>query len=311
MFQQGDLFPVPEIIDELSIESRKIPHLSEKMLVDLVNGNNTYKDLLISKKDQGFFSKVWGSVDGSNRRREIMMQEHVQHSLETMTSWVLDLTDSAKFTMESLSIVAEKLQDTRDDLVKVANALVIEHGARKRIEENIILLERKISSKLTEFDVRVKKLEVEQEIGKMIAKWENNGLYEGYPLTAQVFFLIDDLIRGERRQIIWENRDTREYLFDSIVNSYRKKRSAIEDLQSLTRQWLPSMITANQFQNEIMSYALCYSKSAKLHNTFSEYCIDGHIPQSLELWQEQGDIPELMDIEDLVKEAGREAYLKA
>ena len=284
-------------LPELARELGRVPHLSEKMLVDLVDGTETARDLIQDQKNQGLFGQLWGTLDGSNRRRDVIIKEQTQASIEALTSFAFDLTDSLRLTQESLMRVAEKLSATRKDLLYVARESRV---GLESLQVRLGELDQRISVRLQSAEERLNAIEDNIEIDQLTKAWLSGRYYGGYPLPAQVAFVIDDLMRGERGRRIASNPGSRGYLLDSIINVCRQKdEAAPRELVSLTRDLLPQLSQSDEIRQGILTYGLRMPGPCQLHNAMADYA---ETESSLELIRQrqlQGNLPELMDLHDL------------
>lgn len=299
---------LPTTLDALSQEFCKVPHLSEKMLIDLVNGHEVAEDLLRARKSQGTFGRIIGALDGSNRRREIIIQEQTQRSLESLTSWALDLTDAVRFTEENVIIVAKKLEQTRGELMSVAQAVFANREGIVQIENCLAALDYRLSLKLQEAEERLLKVEDKQEILELTEAWMSGRYYAGYPLPLQVTFVVDDLMRGERGRRIMKNSNAKGFLLDRIINITKEKQpEMVGSTLSLTDNWLPSAALNAGIKRELATYGVASGPQGYLHNSLSAYVSSQKIPEWYFERQENGDLFELMDIVDFTKSLMHEA----
>ncbi len=300
-------------LTRLSCDLETVPHLSEKMLVDLVNGNEVGKDLLESKRRQTKLGRFFGWLDGSNQRREQIIQQHNQASIEALTSWTLDLVDTMRATQENAVIVANKLQQTRDDLLSVAQAVCCHADKIDQIQRVIEALVHKVKIKAQEAEKRFLNIEDKQEILELTEAWKSGRYYGGYPLTVQMAFVVDDLIRGERGKRILSSRSAKGFLLDRIINIATEKYPELTSgIQSLTTEWLPQTLISDSTKSQLASYGLMTDSTSPLHNVFAEYIQNQQIPFWLSDCQENGELRELVKFEGLaevlIDEAGRSCY---
>jgi len=287
-------------LDVFSQEFCNVPHLSERMIVDLVNGHDVADDLLMAKKNQGKLGRFIGMLDGSNRRREIIIQEQTQRSLEVLTSWTLDLTDSVRFTQENVILVTKKLKETRDDLLCVAKAVCSNHQKIQCIENNLSALDFKLSNQLSLAEERLLRVEDKQEVIELTEAWMSGRFYDGYPLPIQIGFVVDDLMRGERGRRIENDPTVKGFLLDRIVNISRSKQPDFTgDTMSLTDDWLPASVVNNVTKRELAAYGLAADSSSYYHNAFSEHVDTGKLPEWYYVSQDDGHLREFVDIADV------------
>lgn len=298
-----------ESLPLIACELGRVPHLSEKMLVDLVNGSETAQDLIRDEKNEGTFCRLFGALDGSNRRRDLIIKEQMQASIEALTSFAFDLTDSVRLTQENLKIVADKLRETRDDLLCVAKSGRL---ALEQLQGRLLELDMRVSVQLQAAEDRLDKIEDKIEIDQLIKAWESGRFYVGYPLPAQIAFVIDDLARGQRGCRIASNSGISGYLLDSIINVCRIKDSgAGEKTISLTRDLLPLLDQNDQVRQGVIAYGLRMpmSKHGYLHNTMADYAGSTFNADLVRQSQMKGNLPELMDLGDLTEILMDEAFM--
>lgn len=72
------------------------PHLTDQMLVNYANGLLIAKQKINFQKDHsGFLQRVWGSINGSNARRQQQINTQLADGLDAALSWLTDLTEKA------------------------------------------------------------------------------------------------------------------------------------------------------------------------------------------------------------------------
>ena len=253
-----------ECVQFLKNESVQIPHLSERLLVDTVNGLDVIDDQLRYKSKQGLVSRCFGFFDGSNRRREIIIQQTQQQAMRGLLSWVEELTHNASITCEALSQTRERLEATRGDLLQVARHSV--HN-RELIEENterISHIEQRLN---VEIETRLQSLEIDNEINKKCTAWQAGNLYANYPALIQAAYVIDDLIRGARGHRICEEH--RDHLYNEVVVGL--KSMGFEPGAPLSLDdWLHGASIDEPERQQVAVWLLCHRRKALLHNAIGE-----------------------------------------
>lgn len=253
-----------DCIQFLQEESAQVPHLSERLLVDTVNGLDVLDDQLRYMSKQGLVSRCLGFFDGSNRRREIIIQQTQQQSMRGLLSWVEELTHNASITCEALSQTRKRLETTRGDLLQVARHSV--HN-RELIEENterISHIEQRLD---VEIETRLQALEIDNEINKKCTAWQAGSLYANYPTLIQAAYVIDDLIRGARGHRICDEH--RDYLYNAVVVGL--KSMGFEPGAPLSLDdWLRGALVNGQERQQVAIWLLCHSSKSLLHNAIGQ-----------------------------------------
>ena len=256
-------------VEWLSGEIKNVPHLSERALLDVANGIEVVEGQLAFKSRQGFFSRLWGSFDGSNQRRESIIQQTQQATMRGLMDWASELAVHESMTKQALVCVAKKLQSTRSDLAEVAK-----HSAenRKLIEENRSLIED-LSAKVTRVqqatEGRLGQLESQAAIHRRVTAWSAGRIYSGYSPIVSVAYLVDDLIRGGVGQRILADKDLRHYLKDSVVKELRN-RGLGPDTARPNRDLLLNYGSETREQKALASWLLRIGPDVSLHQTIAD-----------------------------------------
>ena len=98
----------------LSQLQQRIPTVSDKALVNLVNGIQVNKDIIRYRKNRGFFGKLFDKLDGSDNKRRILLDGNIIAGQEALHSWVLELTDSLNISQVALEVTQKSLLEARN-----------------------------------------------------------------------------------------------------------------------------------------------------------------------------------------------------
>ncbi|NLV45741.1 MAG: hypothetical protein GXY07_14730 [Candidatus Hydrogenedentes bacterium] len=252
-----------ECVQFLKDESIQIPHLSERLLVDTVNGLDVIDDQLRYKSKQGLVSRCLG-VFGSNRRREIIIQQTQQQAMHGLLYWIEELTHNASITCEALSQTRVRLEATRRDLLYVARHSIRNRDLIEANTERISYIEQRLNM---EIETRLESLEIDNEINKKCTAWQAGNLYANYPALIQAAYVIDDLIRGARGHRICEEH--REYLYNAVVVGL--KSMGFEPGAPLSLDdWLRGASIDEPERQQVAVWLLCHRRKALLHNAIGE-----------------------------------------
>ncbi len=295
-------------VDAILQEMYNVPHLKEKALADLVNGLEVGKNLITYKSEQGFFSRCIGALDGSNRRCEIIIQKQTQTALETLTDWMIDLTREASFTQEGVVKIANKLQDTRNDLMEVGKVALENRHAILFLERKLTDLGQNMNCELGEMRSRLEKLELKDTIDEVMEAWKSGRLFKGYPVLIQGAFAIDNLLRGSQGERIRTDTRLKAYLSDKVVNILSEAQDDRHLYGSLARVWLPQLKCNHQVKSEVTAFGLYTNDKAPLHCALAAIVSTGTIPDWVEQEQRNG-MQVQFDCEDLTEELIHETAL--
>ena len=93
---------------------RRIPPVSDKALVDLVNGIQVNQNILSYRKSKGFFGQLLNNLTGSDRERQLLLDGNLIAGQQTLHDWVLELTDSLNISQLGLQITQRSLLEARN-----------------------------------------------------------------------------------------------------------------------------------------------------------------------------------------------------
>lgn len=87
---------------DLPIEQieKRIPPVSDKALIDLVNGIQVNQNILSYRKSRGFFGQLQDNLTRSDRARQLLLDGNLIVGQQTLHNWVLELTDSLQMLLE-------------------------------------------------------------------------------------------------------------------------------------------------------------------------------------------------------------------
>lgn len=248
-----------ECIKFLKDECDQVPHLAERLLVDTVNGLDVVDDHLRFKSSQGLFSRLMGKVDGSGRRREIIIQQTQQQTMRGLLVWVEELTHNSSITFEALRGTRTRLEKTRKGLVEVAQHSIRNRQIIDEHAERIFRIEQRLDG---EIESRLQYLEIDNEIRRRCTAWQAGRLYTDYPAVIQSAFVVDDLVRDTQGCCISEEH--REYLVDSIV-AVMKSLDFEPNVPLSLDEWLRGAIVGSEEKREVARWLLCHRPDALLH----------------------------------------------
>lgn len=255
-----------ETMTFLKDECDRVPHLSTRLLVDSINGLEVVDDQLRFKSKQGIISRLIGSVDGSNRRRELIIQQTHQEMMRGMLSWVEELTYHSSITVRALTETRNRLEKTREDLIAVARYSMENRQLLEEQSDRIAVIEKHLREKI---EVRLTSLEDKNEIDKKCRAWQAGRLYQGYPPIVQAVFLVDDLLCGERGSRIIEDEKQREYLGNSVVTVMQTFGYDVNSHIQLA-DFLSKSVVANNDKRQVAVYLLDMGEDALMHRAISD-----------------------------------------
>lgn len=299
--KQDKLYPSEEITEEL----KNIPHLSERMLVDLVNGLEVTEDLLKFKENQGGFSRFVGFIDGSNRRRQIMIEQNHQRSLESLTSWVLELTKNGTYTNKAITYIGDRLIETRKAVQQLMDLSMKNHSLVQEHEVKLKHLEEYIQNTREELGRRIEAVKNENDaryrIDEVVEAWKADAIYSGYPPYIQMLFVIQDLNRGDEGHILFSNTRYKAHIFNIIINTLKYKYNIGKtDYRSLKMMLTSYCSVDSNLRRDITCYLCEATNGSLLLSSIRDYVESNAVPSWLEESQKQGKLSTFYQTDDFL-----------
>ena len=167
------------------------PYISEKLILDLVNGVGVVaKDLNDSAKgkEKGI-SRLWDSVYGNAKRRQNQINENVIEGLKSVSEWLQDHD-------RHLTRMDFRIKDIADELYKTQDEILKFYSQFKEVNFRVELLEefkKSAERRFENIEERLKKIEAQQQIDREVSKLGHLDL----PIEVEIFTILDNLASGE------------------------------------------------------------------------------------------------------------------
>ena len=292
--------------ESLVTELENVPQLSERVLLDLVNGLEVSGEQLRFREQQSLVDCFVGWLDGSSRRRDQLIDEQHQRSIETLSASVIALMRFGRITAEGLAKVSDALAKTRAHVCKLTKLAA---DTQQQLER----LELKLDGQTRELRERVSEIKTENDarhaVSATMEAWEAGRIYVGYPPAIQAFLALDDLARGANGQVLMGDEHYRQHLLDRAVNVMRRvmgRHSVSDDLRQPVEKWLTTTPNGRLegARQMVVSYLLSAPReAAPLHAltaVIAEAGYGGALPDWLDGAHRNG-FPRLYDAVELVE----------
>lgn len=170
---------------------RRHPQLSEKAVVDYVNGLAVVDDHLRHRAaPRSMFAQIWRTVVGSEIRQQQLIDTHFATGLAAAAAWLQDLQAFQAESDVALTVIAEMLTDTRARLDETAAEL-------NRLLGPVL---ESIDARLLDVTQRVDELEArvgaEAQLAGLVGRWETGDM-RSLPPLASAFLVVDELWWGD------------------------------------------------------------------------------------------------------------------
>lgn len=199
---------------------RRIPVVSDKALIDLVNGIQVSKDLIRYRKNRGFFGQLIDALDGSDalgasfasRKRQLLLDGNLIAGQEAFHQWVLELSDSLHISQVALEVTQQSLLEARDAIRRQKQ---IQEEALLALTQGLTQLAQQVGTRLNELEARVQKLEVRvaanEDLDRIVTAWAAEQTYIKLPWAVQVALLAREVFSSSVATYELETGDTNRY----------------------------------------------------------------------------------------------------
>ena len=279
-------------------ECKKVPHLSERMIVDLVNGLEASGDHIRFKQGQSRVSRVLGVLSGSSHRRENLIQEQHQESLEALVEWVVELSEHGTYTLRTMERVATRCNQIGTDFARFTGQVTAEFRRQETLLDH---LQKALEELSLEVKEKLARLGGHVSIEELFTAWESGQIYDGYPPLVKAAFAVDDLGRGEEGLLILQDPRNRAFFKGRLIKVLNEelglKKTVWEPLTEWTRRGIPTFAAPRR---EVAEYLLVTNGNKNLHAVLGAFALTQRVPEWLVQEQEEGRIHGYYETGELV-----------
>ena len=188
----------------LSTQCHYHPQLTEKVVIDFVNGLEVVGDHLRCRSTRSFVGRVWYATIGRASREQYLIDFNLKTGLETVEKWTRDIQKFQAKSDLALAVVAEKLNEAR---------IALDRHALRQSELEVALSQ--IQQRLDGLTQQVNELEARNkandQVDLLLHQWEERMGRICSPLV-QVFLTIDELWWGAFGRYCRLARDPQDFI---------------------------------------------------------------------------------------------------
>jgi hypothetical protein len=240
--------------NDLQEKESKIPIITDKILVDLVNSIQVNDDLISFRQKQGLFGQFFDSLTGADRKRQLAIDKNVNIAMQSLHSWVLDIANNLNVSNNAIITIEEKLIETRQAIRNQRQDINLLQDIVNQLKHRVDNHEHRI----LKLEQRVYRTEVQHRIEDAIATWQSKQTYQGFHWAIQVAFVtreIVDYALGDYERLIIKDKD--KQLRQSISNRILATDNIIPDNSfSLTELLNLSYSETSEENQELAGYLL-------------------------------------------------------
>lgn len=267
-------------------ECRNVPHLSERIIVDLVNGLEVSDNHIKFKQSQSRLFRVIGILNGSSQRREILIQEQHQKSLEALVDWVEELTKHGTYTLRIMERVAIHCNQIEIDFARFTGQVTEEFRRQRALLDQLQNALDRLSLEVKE---HLERLEGHTRIHEFFAAWKSGRIYNGYPPLVKATFAVDDFSRAEEGSMVFEVPRNRAFFLDCLIDVLNDElglsKLVWKPLTEWTKRGIPSFAMPRR---KVAEYLLVPNMDRNLHTVLGIFALTQRLPDWLEQEQEEG-----------------------
>lgn len=219
--------------------TRAHPQLTEKALVDFVNGLEVIDDHIRYRQltDSHFAGRLLGFVSGESAKRQHAIDQNVAASLATVSTWLQCLQKQQLHSDLAVTKIAHKLSETRQGVMR----LQARHEALRQDVDKLLLAMDDMDKNFCQLSLRIEQVNdgrlASQQMDAVFSKWQAGHL-QHFPVVARLFLVFDELYWGDFgnycRQCGWQHREI------ARLSQQVKDRSLVQLKQDWAQAKLPT-----------------------------------------------------------------------
>lgn len=252
---------------------RRVPVVGDKALIDLVNGIQVSKDIIRYRKNRGFFGQLLDTLDGSDRKRQLLLDGNLIAGQEALHQWVLELSDSLHISQVALEVTQQSLLEARDAIRRQKQRLQIQEDTLLALTQGLDRLAQQVGTKLNELEARVRKLEVRvaanEDLDRIVTAWAAEQTYTKLPWVVQVALLAREVFSSSVATYELETGDTTRYrslLVNKIISTSKQLPQSFFGLADLLDySWKPMVDSDRNLTAALLEVRSIPQQ--RLHNT--------------------------------------------
>jgi len=228
-----DAFCIPISETELSVVKERHSYIADKLILDAVNGVNVVaRDFQqVNKKRQSGFSRLWDSMNGSSRKRQDLINEHVIEGVTACAAWLRDHDRHISRVDGRICDVALELDRTQDEILKF-------YGQHKKLKDNMGVLEcafsafgRESKQRMEQFSEKLRSIDIRDEahnsLDYEITK-AKAGHYDDLDVVTQIYTVLDNLKSGAAGVYYDESSLDKKNKFKEHVSNHLKNYVSLQ-----------------------------------------------------------------------------------
>ncbi len=223
----------------------RVPIVSDKAIIDLVNGIQVSQHIFRYRKNRGWFGNLIDKLDSSDDKRRLLLDGNLITGQEALYNWVEELVDKLQISQAALKVTQNSLLEARDAIRNLKQRTQIQEEALLQLSNQLYSLAQQVGVHLSNLETRVRRLEVQvaarEDLERIVTAWVGGQTYTQLPWTMQVALLAREVFSSSVVMYELETNDTKVYrqsLVNKILASSKQLPSSGDSLGDLLdRSW--------------------------------------------------------------------------
>lgn len=199
--------------EDLDAICARIPGVSDRLLIDLVNGVQVNEEQLRYRRSQGVAARLLACLSGDARKRALLFDGNVVAGFECLIAWIEELTARETSAESALVVTQRSLLEARAALRRHARQLTELAGDLSALERSLGALAERVGARLDEIDTRVGRLELraaaDDDLERALVRWSAGDTYRGLPWMVAVPLLAHEVFAGPAGRVEAETGSAR------------------------------------------------------------------------------------------------------
>lgn len=266
-------------MEELEDLERRVPIISDKALINLVNGIQVNRDLIRYQKQQGFFGRLFDKLAGKDTERQILLDGNLIEGQQALFNWAMEFADSLRISQIALELTQNSLFETRRAIRNQRETLTIHKQDISILDEKLNTLTHKIEGRIYRIEDRVSTLELniaaQKNFEQVITAWEAKLTYSSLPWIIQVAMLVKEVFSGSVSVYELRTKDMKTYrnqLVNRILASSEiahTKFFSLSDLLDSSLQQLENLSDLELSLGILETHTLPYARKQRMPLVFT------------------------------------------
>jgi YjcZ-like protein len=218
----------------------RFPVVSDKAIIDLVNGIQVSQHIFRYRKNRGWLGNLIDKLDGSDSERRLLLDGNLIAGQEALYNWVEELVDKLTITQSALTVTQNSLLSARDAISHLGQIAQAQEGKLLEFSERLNSLAKQVSMCISNFEERVRLVEVKvsasQDLDKIVTAWAAKQTYTEIPWILQVALLAREVFSSSVVMYELETNDIKYYrqlLVNKILDKSEQLPSSGDSLNDL------------------------------------------------------------------------------